>query len=108
MMLNKFNKRLRLLIFEPIFFRSIVYTIEISLLIIFFLNLPDRYCCIQSLTFFFNALKTQHGYDWWGKDAITGVEHPVAANPDGHIQLVCGAISSLIRNKECISFHKPI
>ena len=43
-----------------------------------------------------------------GKDAFIGAVHRMAANPDGHIQLVCGAFSSLIINKECISFYKPI
>ena len=31
-----------------------------------------------------------------GKDAFIGVLHSTAANPDGHIQLLCGTFSSLI------------
>ena len=43
-----------------------------------------------------------------GKDAFIGAVHGMAPNLDGHIQLVCVAFSSLIRNKECVSFDKPI
>ena len=52
--------------------------------------------------------KLNKGMVGGGKDAFIGAVHGMAANPDGHIQLVCGALSSLIRNKECISFDKPI
>ena len=43
-----------------------------------------------------------------GKDVFIGSVHRMASNPDGHIQLVCGAFSSLIRNNECVSFDKLI
>lgn len=43
-----------------------------------------------------------------GKDAFIGAVHRMAANLGGHIQFVCGAFGSLIRNKECVSFDKPI
>ena len=52
--------------------------------------------------------KLNKGMVGGGKDAFIGAVHRMAANLDRHIQFVCGAFSSLIRNKECVSFDKPI
>jgi len=40
-----------------------------------------------------------------GKDAFIEAVHRMAANPDGHIQLVCGVFSSLIRNLTSGGFY---